>query len=48
MSEADYHDALKALRLAEANNMRELGIKIDKIHQNEEAELRSELEKKHC
>lgn len=48
MSPEDFIDAQKALRLAEENQLREIDIKIDKLHKSEEADLRAELEKKHA
>ena len=48
MPEQTYEDTLKQLRLAEANLLREVELKLNNAHKTEEASLRKELEKKHA
>ena len=48
MSEEDFENAKKNLRLQEENLLREVELKIQDAHKNEEASLRKELEKKHA
>ena len=48
LPEKAYEDALKKLRLNEENLLREVDLKLNDAHKNEEAQLRQELEKKHA
>lgn len=47
MSDDQYKDMLKNLRLSEENLLRDVDLKIQNAHKTEEAALRKELEKKH-
>ena len=48
MSDEDFSNAKKTLKLNEENLLREVELKIQDAHKNEEAALRKELEKKHA
>lgn len=48
MSDEDFKAAKQSLRLNEENLLREVELKIQDAHKNEEAALRKELEKKHA
>ncbi len=47
MSESDYQENLKTLRLREENLLRDVDLQFDKVMKEEETKIRGELEKKH-
>lgn len=48
ISEPDYQEALKNLRLKEENILRDVDLQFDKAMKEEEVKLREQLEKKHA
>lgn len=48
MSEPNYNNSVKRLRLNEENLLRETGLRINKAQAEEESRIRKELDKKHC
>lgn len=48
MPEAAHNEIVKQQRLKEENILRDIDLKIQNAHKNEEASIRKELEKKHA